>query len=91
MSAADEKFESFFKAVGDPVRIKILSLLRKREMCVSDLCTHFTMTQPTISHHLGILRNARVVTARKEGKVVFYSLNACCIDDCCGGFMKKFK
>ena len=85
----DEKLESFFKAVGDPTRLKILSLLRKKEMCVSEVCDQFDMAQPTISHHLSILKNAGIVTARKEGKSVYYSLNPCCIDSCCGGFMKR--
>ncbi len=87
---SDEKLENFFKAVGDPTRLKILSLLRKKEMCVSDVCNHFDMAQPTISHHLSILKNVGVVKARKEGKSVYYRLNPCCIDDCCGGFMKRF-
>ena len=82
---------SFFKAVADPTRVKIMMLLMKREMCVSDICQHFKMKQPSISHHLNILKNAKIVTDRKEGKEVYYSLNSCCIDSCCSDFMGKFK
>ncbi len=82
---------SFFKAVADPTRVKIMMLLAKREMCVSDICQHFQMKQPSISHHLNILKNAKIVTDRKEGKEVYYSLNSCCIDSCCSDFMKKFR
>ncbi|MDP6624970.1 MAG: metalloregulator ArsR/SmtB family transcription factor [Nitrospinota bacterium] len=81
---------SFFKAVGDPTRVKIMVLLRKKEMCVSDICKHFKMKQPSISHHLNILKNAKIVSDRKEGKEVYYALNACCISDCCGDFMNMF-
>jgi len=85
-----DKFERFFKAVGDPTRRRLMTLLRKKEMCVTDLCAQFEMSQPTISHHLGILKNAGIVNSRKDGKVVYYRLDCCQIEDCCGGFMKKF-
>ncbi|MFH1723239.1 MAG: metalloregulator ArsR/SmtB family transcription factor [Elusimicrobiota bacterium] len=82
---------SFFKAVSDPNRVKIMSLLRRRkEMSVSDICKHFDMKQPSISHHLGILKNAKIVESRKEGKEVYYRLNACCVSSCCADFMKQF-
>lgn len=81
----------FFKAVADPSRIKIMMLLMKGEMCVSDICKHFNMKQPSISHHLNILKNAKIVSDRKEGKEVYYSLNSCCIDSCCSEFMQRFR
>ena len=81
----------FFKAVSDPTRIQIMKLLTKTEMCVSDICTHFKMKQPSISHHLNILKNAQIVRSRKEGKEVYYSLNKICISDCCSDFMGNFK
>jgi len=82
---------SFFKAVADPTRVKIMMLLSKEAMRVSDICRHFNMKQPSISHHLAILKNAKIVTDRKEGKEVYYSLNTCCIASCCSEFMGKFK
>lgn len=81
----------FFKAVADPARVKIMMLLAKREMFVSEICQHFKMKQPSISHHLNILKKAGIVKDRKEGKEVYYSLNTCCIDSCCGDFMERFK
>ncbi|MFQ5561271.1 MAG: ArsR/SmtB family transcription factor [Nitrospinota bacterium] len=85
------KYSMFFKAAGDANRMKIMMLLMKQELCVSDICKKFDMQQPSISHHLNVLKNAGIVTDRKEGKEVFYSLNKCCISSCCGGFMKKFQ
>ena len=82
---------SFFKAVADPTRIKIMKLISKKEMCVSDICKHFNMKQPSISHHLSILKNARIVKDRKDGKEVYYSLNKICISTCCSDFMGDFK
>jgi len=82
---------SFFKAVSDPNRVKMLSLLAKGEKTVSEICRHFVMKQPSISHHLSILKNAKAVESRKEGKEVYYRLNGCCIDSCCSDFMKRFK
>lgn len=81
----------FFKAVSDSSRVKIMNLLSKGEMTVSQICKHFEMKQPSVSHHLNILKRAKVVKDRKEGKEVYYSLNVSCIVDCCSGFMDKFK
>ena len=81
----------FFKAVSDPNRVKILMLLlKKKEMTVGEICAKFDMKQPSISHHLGVLKGAKVVESRKEGKEVHYKINSCCISACCGDFMKTF-
>ena len=61
-------------ALSDPTRIRVIGLLAKNEMCVGDLCLVLEMTQPAISHHLRILRNLNIVTARKTGRHVFYTL-----------------
>jgi ArsR family transcriptional regulator len=63
-----------FKALSDPTRVRIVGLLAHTELCVGDLCLVLGMSQPAVSHHLGILRALRIVTARKEGKHVFYTL-----------------
>ncbi len=63
-----------FKALADETRLRILKLLEVREMCVCEVMVALALTQPTASHHLGILENARLVKDRKEGKWVFYSL-----------------
>lgn len=63
-----------FKIFGDSTRIKILYLLFESEMCVCDIADFLGMTVSAISHQLRILKNAKLVSYRKEGKSVFYSL-----------------
>ena len=69
-----DKQSRFFKALADETRIRILKLLEVREMCVCEVMVALDLTQPTASHHLGILENAGLVKNRKEGKWVFYSV-----------------
>lgn len=66
---------AIFKALGDSTRIQILQALSQEELCVCDLAEILGMTQSAISHQLRILRNLRIVKHRKEGKMVFYSLD----------------
>ena len=63
-----------FKVFGDSTRIKILYALFEAEMCVCDIAALLGMTQSAISHQLRALKNAKLVTSRREGKTVFYSL-----------------
>ena len=63
-----------FKALADVTRLKILMLLDIRDMCVCEIMVALSLTQPTASHHLGILEARKLVTDRREGKWVFYSL-----------------
>ncbi|ERK66231.1 putative transcriptional repressor SmtB [Leptotrichia sp. oral taxon 215 str. W9775] len=65
----------FFKILGDSTRIKILSALFQSEMCVCDIAALLGMTQSAISHQLRVLKQGRLVKHRKEGKVVYYSLD----------------
>ncbi len=64
-----------FKVFGDTTRIKILCALFEAEMCVCDIAELLGMTQSAISHQLRALKQARLVKFRREGKVVFYSLD----------------
>ncbi len=64
-----------FKVFGDTTRIKILCALFESEMCVCDIAALLNMTQSAISHQLRALKQARLVKFRKDGKVVFYSLD----------------
>jgi ArsR family transcriptional regulator len=70
-----EKKGRFFKALADGIRLRILSLLATREMCVCEVMVALDLTQPTASHHLGILETVGLVKHRKEGKWVFYRLS----------------
>lgn len=65
------------KALGDPVRLRLLSLIGARqggEICVCDLTSAFALTQPTISHHLKVLREAGLITCQRRGTWVHYRL-----------------
>ncbi len=64
----------FFKALSDEKRLKILSLLRVREMCVCELMIALDMTQPNLSHHLRILESEGIISRKKKGKWVYCSL-----------------
>jgi len=70
-----QDLSQLFKVFGDPTRLSILSALFKAEMCVCDMATLFNMTQSAISHQLAVLKQSRLVKFRKEGKVVYYSLD----------------
>ncbi len=63
-----------FKVFGDSTRIRILFVLFEAEVCVCDLAEVLHMTQSAVSHQLKILKQAKLVSARREGKSVFYSL-----------------
>jgi ArsR family transcriptional regulator len=69
-----DKQSKFFKALADETRLRILKLLEVREMCVCEVMVALDLTQPTASHHLGLLENAGLVKDKKEGKWVFYSI-----------------
>jgi len=65
-----------FKVFGDTTRIKIIcALLQEEEMCVCDIAELLSMSQSAISHQLRVLKSARLVKYRKEGKMVYYSLD----------------
>jgi DNA-binding transcriptional ArsR family regulator len=81
----------FCKALGDETRQRILEvLLSQGEMCVGDLVNTFNLSQPTISHHLTLLKNAKLVTSRRDGKQVFYAIDRENITSCCGSLFAKF-
>lgn len=63
-----------FKVFGDSTRIRILYVLFEAELCVCDIAEALHMTQPAISHQLRILKQAKLVKNRREGKSIFYSL-----------------
>jgi len=64
-----------FKALGDPIRLEIVKLLLGKELCVCDILDSFKVSQPTISHHLKVLKYAGLVSDNREGKWIYYSLN----------------
>jgi DNA-binding transcriptional ArsR family regulator len=64
-----------FKVLSDPTRLKIVLALASEEMCVCDLATLVDVSVSAISHQLRLLRNMRLVSYRKEGKMVYYKLD----------------
>lgn len=70
-----EEVAQLLKVFGDPTRIKIIDALSISEMCVCDLAAALNMTQSAISHQLRVLKRERLVKYRKDGKVVYYSLD----------------
>ena len=72
-----------FKALGDPVRLRLLSLIGAHqggEVCVCELTDAFNLTQPTISHHLKVLREAGIIASERRGTWVYYRLEPAVLD-----------
>jgi len=70
-----EQLTTLFRLLSDKTRLNILFLLSSGERNVSSLCEELQLPQPTVSHHLGLLRMSNVISNRRNGKQVFYSLN----------------
>lgn len=64
-----------FKTLGDVTRIKIIYSLMLRELCVCDIAAVINASESSVSHHLRIMRNQKIVKFRREGKVLYYSLD----------------
>ncbi len=77
VAAADQVGDvvGLLRTLSDPTRLRLLSALQDGEHSVTALCDELKLAQPTVSHHLGRLRSARLVANRRDGKQVFYSLN----------------
>ena len=73
-----------WKALADPTRRKILSLLKKQDMNAVEIAAEFNMTKPSISNHLNILKQADLVDAEKQGQNVVYSLKTSVLEDILG-------
>lgn len=70
-----EPLAGIFKLLSDGTRLRILMILSKGERNVSSLCDELKLPQPTVSHHLGLLRMKNVIANRRHGKQVFYCLD----------------
>jgi ArsR family transcriptional regulator len=80
----------FAKALADETRQKIMKLCCCEWISVTELVEQLDVTQPTVSHHLAILRDCGLVNVRHDGKQTFYSLNQERVAVCCGQLMLKF-
>jgi DNA-binding transcriptional ArsR family regulator len=81
----------FCRALADDTRQRILEMLLDKEMCVGDIVEAFGISQPTISHHLGILKRSGLVISRKEGRQVYYTTNRDNVVKCCGRLIARFE
>ena len=70
-----ENMSDFFKIFGDKTRVRILYVLQEKELCVNDIALLLDMTHSAISHQLRVLKQARLVKYRRNGKEVIYSLS----------------
>ncbi|MFZ5809674.1 MAG: ArsR/SmtB family transcription factor [Chloroflexota bacterium] len=80
----------FTKAIADETRQQIMSLICCQWLSVGEIVDRLNLTQPTISHHLAILRRAGLVSVREEGKQTFYTLNQEQLAVCCGKLVIRF-
>ena len=74
-------FQQTMKALADPTRRTILSLLKKSSLSAGEIAEHFDMSLPAVSKHLAVLREADLVRDRREGKYIYYELNASVLDE----------
>jgi ArsR family transcriptional regulator len=72
---------SVFKALADPTRREILHLLRSEEMTAGALAGRFEMSKPTLSHHFAVLKEAGLITSRRESQTIWYALNTTVLED----------
>lgn len=80
----------FAKAMADETRQEVMHLLCCQWMCVGDVAGQLDVTQPTVSHHLSVLREAGLVDTRRQGKQVYYTINQQEVAVCCGMLMQRF-
>lgn len=77
-----------FKALNDPTRREILELLQERDMTAGEIVEQFNISGPSISHHLDLLKQAKLVNAEKEGQYIYYSLNTTVVDEIMKWFLQ---
>lgn len=71
-----EKILDLLNALNDQTRQNIIILFQtQKEYCVTDIAKQFSLSRPTISHHLNLMKRSKILTARKEGKEIYYSFN----------------
>ena len=78
-------------ALSDPTRRRILELLKKKDMTAGEIGGNFDMTKPSISHHLNTLKHANLVTSRRKGQAIIYSLNLSVFEEVSKFLIRFFK
>ena len=83
--------DNLFQALADPSRREILNLLRKDDATPGEMINHFSITKPSLSHHLDILKRAGLVITERRGQNIVYSLNVTVFDEVVSLVMELFK
>ena len=83
--------DNTFKALADPTRRNILEMLREKNLSAGEIADAFSMTKPSISHHLAILKNAELVLAERDGQNIIYSLNSSVMQEFLQEMMNLFR
>lgn len=92
MEKPDAKdFSEIFKALGDETRVKIMQMLNTRPRAVGEIVDFFSLTQSTISRHLSVLKNSKLVVSRRKGSQVIYGINEATVRDRLLGFFEAFE
>lgn len=73
--------QNTLKALSDPIRREILNLLKKSRMSAGDIVDHFSVTGASISRHLSVLKDADLIRDKREGKFIYYELNASVLEE----------
>ena len=81
MSKYINKLNALFKALNDTTRRGILELLKEKDLTAGEIADKFSISKPSISHHLDLLRQAGLVVSVKEGQFIYYSLNTTVMDE----------
>lgn len=79
------------KALSDPTRQRILELLKKKDLPAGEIARSFSITLPSISHHLSILKEAELVTSERQGQEIIYSLNLSVFEEVAERLVKFFR
>ena len=82
--------DEIFKALSDPVRRKILEMLGSRDMSAGDIAAKFDITKPSISRHLAVLKASGLITDKRSGQRIIYSINATSVRDIIRWFYESF-
>jgi len=77
-----------FKALNDATRRQILEMLHKKDLTAGEIAEKFSISFPSISHHLDLLKQAKLVNTKKEGQFIYYSLNTTVMDEIVKWLMK---
>ena len=80
-----------YKAISDPIRRDILDLSKEKDLTVNEIVNNFNISQPSISNHLTILKNAGLITSEKSGKYIYYSLNTTVLTESFKWFLSLIK